>query len=310
MSLFSEAAAAVGVPGWGVAISSGIVLLAKQIDGSMRQEAKSEIGEFLDHGRIPSEAPSVTNAVRAAFLATFGERQWSWRCLWRTMLLSMFTVYSIFLLIWSKHGGEIRAWIPGLPSLPVMIAYALRDVLPFSLLLVVYVGKTRLILRGMRNLRGFYGLLAFMLLDLLLTYSLNMLLYWGPHLWTYGRADLCATTRYYHPGADCTAFDSPLGVVGGIIGVTVTMTERIWAHAGSLTPGNILNYAEGCATLLTSIWMVLIVVAMAILRLLSPLVQVRRLVRWGWDLQANPVMALGWMIAVLVFLGSFIYAII
>jgi hypothetical protein len=310
MSVFSDAAAAVGVPGWGMAISSGVVLLARQVDGSMRQEAKVEIGEFLDHGRIPTEASSVTSAVSAAFLATFGERQWSWRCIRRTLLLSMFAVYSICLLIWSKHGGEIRARLPGLPSLPAMIASSLIEVVLFSLVLNLYVGKTRLILRGMRNLRGFYGLFAFMLLDLLLTYSLNMLFYWGPHLAILGRADLCATTRYYHPNADCAVFDSLAGIVAGIIGVTAAMTQRIWAQAGSLTPGNILNYAEGCATLLTSIWTVLIVVAMAILRLLSPLARVRGLVRWGWDIRESPVMALGWIIAVLVFLGSLVYAVV
>jgi hypothetical protein len=64
------------------------------------------------------------------------------------------------------------------------------------------------------------------------------------------------------------------------------------------------------ATLLTTIWTVLIVVAMAILRLLSPLARVRGLVRWGWDVRENPVTALGWMIAVLVFLGSGVYAIV
>ena len=310
MSVFSDAAAAVGVPGWGVAISSGIVLLAQRLNGSMRQEAKAEIGEFLDQGRIPTEAPTVTNAVRAAFLATFGERQWSWRCAQRTLLLSMFTVYSICLLVWSKHGGQIRARIPDLPSLPTMIALSLTEAVPFSLLMMLFVGKTRLILRGMRYFQGFYVLYAFMLLDLLLTYSLNMLLYWGPHLVILGRTDLCNTMRYYHPDADCAVFNSPAGVAAGMIGVTAAMTERIWTQAGSLTPGNILNYAEGCTTLLTSIWTVLIVVAMTILRLLSPLARVWRLVRWGWDVRENPVIALGWMIAVLVFLGSVVYAII
>jgi hypothetical protein len=179
VSVFSEAAAAVGVPGWGVAISSGIVLLAQQINGSMRQEAKAEIGEFLDHGRIPTEAPTVTDAVRAAFLATFGEQQWSWRCAWRTLLLSMFTVYSICLLVWSKHGGQIRARMPDLLSLPAMIGLSLTSVVWSSLLMMLFVGKTRLILRGMRGFHGFYVLYAFMLLDLLLTYSLNMLFYWG-----------------------------------------------------------------------------------------------------------------------------------
>ena len=310
MSVFSEVAAALGVPGWGVAISSGIVLLAKQVDGSMRPEAKAVIGEFLDQGRIPTEAPSVTNAVCAAFRATFGERQWSWRCTRRTLLLSMFTVYSICLLIWSKHGGEIRGRMPGLPSLPAMIASSLIGVVLFSLTLTLYVGKTRLILRGMSNLRGFYGLFAFMLLDLLLTYSINMVFYWGPNMALFGLTNLCDTTRYYHPNADCTAFDNPAGVLAGIVGISAAMTERIWSQAGSLTPGNILNYAEGCTTLLTSIWTVLIVIAMAMLRLLSPLARVRRFVRWGWDVRENAVMALGWMMAVLVFLSSRVYAIV
>jgi hypothetical protein len=310
MSVFSDAAAAVGVPGWGVAISSAVVLLAQQINGSMRPEAKAEIGAFLDHGHLPTEAPTVTEAVRAAFLATFGERQWSGRCAWRTVLLSMFTVYSICLLVWSKHGGEIRTRIPDLPSLPVMIVSSLPWVAAFSLVMILFVGKTRLILRGMRDLQGFYVLYAFMLLDLLLTYALFMVLYWGPTLAIFGRASLCDTMRDYDPGADCAAFDNPAGIVAGILGVTAAMTERFWTQAGSLTPANILNYAEGCTTLLTSIWTVLIVVAMTILRLLLSLARVWRLVRWGWNVRDNPVMALGWMIAVLVFLGSVAYAII
>ena len=310
VSAFSDAAAAIGVPGWGVAISSGIVLLARQIDGSMRPQARAEIGAFLDHGHIPTEAPGVTGIVRAAFLATFGDRQWSWRCVKRTVLLGMFCTYSIALLIWFKHGGEIRARLPGLPSLPVMIAGSLISVFLFSTLLLLFVGKTRLILHAMRNLRGLYVLSAFMLLDLLLTYSLNMLMYWGPHLAFLGRADLCATTRYYHPLADCAAFETPVGVVAGMVGVTVAMSQRIFTQAGSLTPGNILNYAMGCTTLLTSIWTVLIVAAMAILHVLAPLGRIRRVVRWGWDVREHPVTALGWMMAVLVFLAAAIYGLV
>ena len=162
----------------------------------------------------------------------------------------------------------------------------------------------------MRNLRGIYGLFAFMLLDLLLTYSLNMLIYWGPLLAKYGQPVLCDTIRSYDRAADCAVFHSPVGVVFGMIGVTAAMTETILFQPGLLTPANILNYAKGVATLLTSIWTVLIVVAMAILRLLSPLARLRRLVRWGWNVRESPVMALGWMIAVLVFLGSFVYAIV
>jgi len=310
MSVFADAAAALGVPVWGVAVSSGIVVLAKQVDGSMRPEAKAVIGDFLDHGSIPAEAPSVTHAVRAAFLATFGERQFSWRCTWRTVLLSMVTVYSFCLLVWSQHGAQIRARMPGLPSLPAMIASSLIQVLLWSLLLTVMVGKTRLILRFMRNMRGFSGLLAFMLLDLVLTYSLNMLIDWGPDLAIYGPPAVCATVRSYYASADCTVFHSPVGVVLGIIDVTSAMTNNVLFHAGLLSPANILNYAFGISTLLTTIWTLQIVIAMAMLRLLSPLSRVRRLVRWGWDIRAKPVMALGWMMAVLVFLSALVYGLL
>ena len=310
MSVFSDAAASVGVPGWGVAISSGIVLLANQLNGSMRPEAKADIGKFIEHRSFPTEAPSVTGAVTAAFMATFGDRQWSLRCLRRTFLLSMFSIYSVSLLIWFKHAAEIRARLPGLPSLPVMIASSLIGVMLFSLVMLLYVGKTRLILRGMRTLRGLYGLSVLMIIDLLLTYTLNMLLYWGPALMIFGKANLCETMQYYRPNAECSAFESSVGVLTGIVGITAGMTERIFTQAGSLSPANILNYAEGCTTMLTSIWTVLIVVAMVILRLVSPLAQAGRFIRWGWDIPGNPVMAIGWIAAVLVFLSSFVYSIV
>jgi len=310
MSVFSDAAAALGVPGWGVAVSSGVLLLAKQVNGSMRPEAKAVIGDFLDHGSLPAQAPSITHAVRAAFLATFGERQFSWRCTWRTLLLSMVTVYSFCLLVWARHGGEIRARMPDLPSLPAMIAHSLLGVAIWSLLLTIWVGKTRLILRGMGNMRGILGLFAFMLLDLVLTYSLNMLLYWGPLLARFGFPALCWTIRSYDSSADCAVFHGPAGVALGVMDVTALMTNNVLFHAGRLSPANILNYAEGVSTLLTSMWTVQIVIAMALLRLLSPLGRIRRLVRWGWDIRANPIMAIGWMIAVLVFLSALVSVVI
>jgi hypothetical protein len=99
-------------------------------------------------------------------------------------------------------------------------------------------------------------------------------------------------------------------VLAGIVSITVAMTERIWSHAGSLTPNNILNYSVGLSAQLTSIWTVLIVGAMTILRLSARLAWVPRLIRRGWDLRSSPIMAMGWIIAVLVWIGALVYALI
>lgn len=311
VSVFSEASQALGVPAWAVPICLGILGVAKLFDGSMKPEAKAEIGEFLDHGDVSADTPTVINAVRTAFNATFDSRQFSWRCLYRTVLLSTFAVYAISLLIWSKHEKEIRANYPDLPPLPEMIARSVVGILIVALVLNwVSVGKTRLILSRMRDLRGVPAILALMVVDIILTYALVVALYWGPNLMLYGRGALCYTIRTYQPGTDCHFLLNPGGVVVGIVGVSASMLSRLWSQAGLLTPGNILNLGTGFAALLTSIWTVLIVAAMAILRLLSPLAQARRVLRWGWDLRASPVMALGWIVAVLVWVMALIYAIV
>jgi hypothetical protein len=311
MSVFSDASSVLGVPAWAVSACIGVLALAKLAEGSMRPEAKAEIGAFLDRGSIDVEALDVTRAVTASFTATFGERQWSWRCLSRTLLLSVFATYAIALLIWSKHGGEIRAHFPELPSVPIMIANSVIVVLLSALWLNwLSVGKTRLILRGAHRIHSLWGLFAIMLLDVLLTYVLSTILYWGPRLLESGTVELCETARYYDAGADCSSFAHPLGVLAGIVSITIAMTERIWSQAGSLTPNNILNYSINLSAQLTSIWTVLIVGAMTILRLLVRLAWAPRLIRRGWDLRSSPIMAMGWIIAVLVWIGALAYALI
>lgn len=309
MSLLSDASSALGVPAWGVSIAAGIVGLAALVDRSMRPEAKAQIGDFLDHGRLAAETPTVVNVIRAAFVSTFGERQFSWRCIVRSLGFTVFTVYAIVLLIWSKHGGEVRTRVPDLPSLPAMMLIALPTVVIFSgLENWISIGKTRLVLNWMRHTSGWFGLLAFMLLDLVLSYVISMIVYWGPALSLFGRANLCETWRYYDAAADCTGLRSPFGVVGGMLAVTQGMTMRLLTDPGAMTPSNILNYAQGLTTEFTSIWTVLVVASLFLLKALAPLGAARRAARWAFDLRSSPVLAVGWMAAVLVWLGSLAFA--
>jgi hypothetical protein len=309
MSVLSDASSALGVPVWGVSIAAGIVALAALVDHSMRPEAKAQIGDFLDHGRIAAETPTVVKVIRTAFEATFGERQFSWRCVERSVVFSVFTAYAIALLIWSKHGGEVRSRMPNLPSLPAMVVMSLPGVVIFTgLQNWLSIGKTRLMLNWMRHTSGVAALLAFMLLDLVLSYVITMVLYWGPGLALYGRAGLCDTWQDYDAAVDCAVLRDPVGIVGGILAITHGMSQRVMTNAGAMTPANILNYAQGLTTEFTSIWTVLVVASLFLLKALAPLGAARRAVRWAFDLRSSPVLAVGWIAAVLVWLGSLAFA--
>lgn len=310
MSALSDVSAALGVPGWAVPVSVGIYTLSGMIENRMRPEAKAQIGAFLDHGTLKADVPPLARIVASSFTATFGLRQFSWRCFSRTILLSVFTIYAICLIIWAKHGAEIRLRIPDLPSLPTMLLMSLPSVLIYSAVQNwVSVGKTRLILRRVRVSRGLSDLVLWMALDFVLSYVIAVTLYWTVHLAVLGRSDLCATADYYHLGIACSTLDNPLAVLNTIRAISGAMLARALSDAAAFTPDNILAFAMGAATLLTSIWTVLVVAALLILRALLPVNALLRGARWAFDLQATPVRAVGVVAAIIVWLGAVGYAV-
>ncbi len=311
LSLLSDASSALGVPGWAVPISAGIYGLSAMVERRMRPAAKSEIGAFLDHGTLRADLPPIAGVVRAAFLATFGARQCSWRCFSRTLTFSVFAVYAICLLIWAKHGAEIRARMPDLPSLPAMMLMAFPTVAIGSTLRNwVSIGKTRLILRWLVGMRGLLPLLVFVVIDFVLSYVISVGLYWTFHLATGGRADLCETAHYNGVPLDCAALANPLVVVSTITAISNGMLMRALSDASAFEPTNILAFADGTVTLLTSIWSVLIIASLLLLRALLPVNALLRGARWAFDLKVNPVRSLGAVIAALVWLGALAYAVV
>jgi hypothetical protein len=294
-----------------VPISAGIYGLSAVVERRMRPAAIAQIGAFLDHGTLRADLPPIAGVVRTAFLATFGARQFSWRCVSRTLMLTVFAVYAICLLICAKHGAEIRARMPDLPSLPAMIVTALPAVAIGSTLRNwVSIGKTRLILGLLLDRHGLLPLLVFVVIDFVLSYVLSVGLYWTFHLATGGRADLCETAHYNAVPLDCATLANPLAVVSTIVAVSNGMLVRALSDASAFEPTNILAFADGTVTLLTSIWSVLVVAALLLLRALLPVNALLRGARWAFDLKVHPVRSLGSVIAALVWLGALAYSVV
>ena len=64
------------------------------------------------------------------------------------------------------------------------------------------------------------------------------------------------------------------------------------------------------STIMTSIWVALVLVSSSFLKLLTTLNPFSRLVRWMFDVETHPVRVLGLVAAGLVWVGSIVYGLV
>lgn len=314
MNWLEPISSSIGVGTGGAALALAIYAGSGALEADVRPEARRQIADFLK--RPPLDQPSLHAAelVARLFDITFGERQWSFRCFRRSCLSSMVFVSSVLLVLYLKHRPDM-VWPHDAHDRPYPVwAVLVADILPlllFSLLPdYVSLAKARWILRRMARSKTLIAVILLIALDVVLSYAVSMTFYYGIVLPIQGLDELCATYRHYEGPVACGNPHNPLDFLSMVVTISGDM---VWfaIHSASTFPlGNVIAFAFGVSTVLTSVWTVLVMVAIGLLRIAMALNTAFGVARWLFDVDRHPIKTLGRFIAALVWLGSVGYGLV
>ena len=278
MAAFEDFAATLGVPTAYASAAVAIFGLSALAERTARPEAIRDIVQYWkDEDLLKKAAPAVL--VNRVFLATFGGRQLSWKCLTRSLMLTLASLLFLTVLDVSKFSMDWPS--PGRTVVWISIACALDYML---------LAKTRVLLRQVRG-GGWAYSLSVAFLDFVSTVVLVFLV--G------GTADFVGLVVESATGHMSGLFEEE--AIGDI--VTDVMTAA-WANTTSAqflheiaTPfrysdserhwlGNIFILAPFAACF----WLIVTSVATLLLDLAKPL---RAVLVWFYPIEEAPVRGVG-----------------
>jgi hypothetical protein len=309
----------IGVATGGATLAGAIFLASGSLEKGMRNEAKKQIAAFLQTAKVDYNVGHASELVRQLFLATFGNRHLSFLCIRRSITATIIFVSSISLLMYLKHSGDVQ-W-PALssggkpiPHWVILLWLAIRAI-PLVIVLGIIpdylsLAKSRVILRWMTRRKHVTSVVALILLDLILSYFIAMIIYYGIHLPVQGLNGVCETYRYFEDKATCGDLINPLRLVWVIVTISSDMLWEALHTTRKYGLDNIVVFALGISTVLTSVWTILVLAAVSLLRLGVGLNLALGAARWAFDLEKHAVRIIGAFVAGIVWIGSIVYGVI
>ena len=174
----------------------------------------------------------------------------------------------------------------------------------------VSLAKARLILRRMTRIATLKSVVMLIVLDVVLSYAVSMLFYYGIHLPINGLGELCLTYQYYQGAVPCGDLANPLRFVVMVVTISSDMLWIATHAAGKFPLANVIAFAFGTSTILTSVWAVLVLAAVSLLRLAIGLNFAFGAARWLFDVDQHPIKTIGKFVAGIVWLGSVTYGLV
>lgn len=314
MTWLETISSSIGVGTGGATLALAIYAGSGALEADVRPEARRQIADFLKRPPLDQASLHAAELVAHLFDITFGERQWSFRCFRRSCLSSMLFVSSVLLVFYLKHRQDM-AWPHDSYDRPYPVwAVLIAEILPcllFSMLPdYVSLAKARWILRRMARSRTLIAVVLLIALDVVLSYAVSMMFYYGIVLPIQGLDQLCATYRYYEGPVACGNPHNPVEFLSMVVTISGDMFWLATHSVSRLSFANMVAFAFGVSTVLTSVWTVLVMVAIALLRIAMALNTAFGVARWLFDVDRHPIKTLGRFIAALVWLGSVGYGLV
>lgn len=268
MSWVNELVSELGIPLGAATIAGAIYTGCVAAEKAARPEALSEIRDVISNTSWTKSAKPST-LVDRIFRLTFGERHFSWKCVRRSVLSTIvvnaatgFYLYHSLGYGWFEKAGETISYISFWILICVILCGFTADYLSLA--------KTRLIIRrDWAPSLGAISSLSIVVVDVILCVLLSWIL-----------MGMLYTVIFFVS-------------MGGI------STEK--PFVSEFTAIVNVQLVLVVSTLMTSVWTALIMVALVVLKLLSPL---QRFTLWFFDVRAAPLTALGTVAAALVLLGA------
>jgi hypothetical protein len=289
MSWVNDLASSAGMPAGAATLAVAMYAACAAAEKAARPEALADIGRILkDTTWERSARPSAI--IERVFTWTFGERHLSLKCLLRSALGTLALVISVGLVnIMETQSGEI--------------GYKLQ-MLFFVGFLPDYVAllKTRCLFIFLKQRGGSVRLIILSSSDIICSMIISSL-FMALSLAIYA---LVKIYPWNDPNYPVTPYQTVL-----FIWELMAPTFNPMRHLAKLTYAPLeaitLYDVLYMSTLFTSIWMALVLLSTAVLKLLAPL---HRFTGWFFDVEKHPVQAIGIVAGALVMVGSLIWTVL
>jgi hypothetical protein len=316
MALPEQVLSLLGVSGTGVALATGIYIGAGQIENEMHPQAKKEMALFLKTRSLSHHWKIYHNLIRTVFALLFGERHLSLKCFMRSSAMTLFYIAAISVLFYFKNGtifpNLFAAFVEPNPANPkgttdyLLIPLA---ILVFTMLFsiipdYVSLAKGRAILYAVGKLNKFRYAVAFIAIDVLLSFliSVSLIIFYAyvlKRFYSHSSWSLWEETKGIFLGVvqDLQISFTDKGVVGTQIS-NVKLSEAVMMS----------TYVT--STMLTSIWALMTLLSAVLMKIAAPVAYLWKAAAWFFDVDEHPLKALGSVMAAITLVGSTIYGLI
>jgi hypothetical protein len=334
MSWVNDLASSLGIPAGAATLAVAMYAACGAAEKVARPEALKDIGRIL---KDPSWSGSVRPSaiVERVFIWTFGERHLSWKCVRRSMIATLFLiasiglVYSSILEVEFVPIGELRLYFAPPANFPpnfvklvdplgVLVSICISFILLAAIPDYIALWKTRVLIR--QNTRP-ASMILIVLLDVVLSIIVSLGVVVGWYLL------LNATKPWWQHGVIGRIWQDLDMALYGILGsdeahdllqlsepqgyysrdlIRIILNSMVGLFSGEpniLSPLSLFL----SSTLLTSLWMTLILMSAMAVKLLAPL---QRFTAWFFDVDRHPVKAIGIVSGALVVIGSLIWSLV
>jgi hypothetical protein len=271
MSWVNDLASTFGIAAGAATLAVAMYAACSSAEKAARPEALKDIGRLLqDSSWERSAQPSAL--IERVFVWAFGPRHLSWKCVRRSLAATIVFVgtFSLVLAMWSGVSGSVIWSLVSDDPWYIVLEFVLVAALPDYIALA----KSRfLIKRATGRSQGRYKLLILIATDILASLVIS--------------------------GLSLAAYELIVRLPRGPTGA---------ADYDVIFLAVILTYLTfALSTLATSLWIILILLSTATIKLLSPL---HRFAAWFFDIERHPVQAIGIVAGALVIVASLIWSVV
>ncbi len=306
MTWFDQFATGLGLGG-STTLALGVYGCSVALGRSINPERKTELTHFLTVSADEIKAPNTAKIILSLFEALFGRRHFSWKCIGRSVLVTVLTIIFLTVVTTYKVVGYSETIMVGSRPKHITFSYMLlshhKGLALFFVLVITVVSiipdylslfKGRLLLRLMSKIASACGIIIIILIDILGSLFVSIL----------GVITTVLTVRSVGHSATLVQILAELyQLISGAFG----LIESLFCRRSNPT-GIFLIF--GFSTLFTSVWTLLVGISLLIVRTILPLRRLAIVSRYLFDVEKSPVEAVGIVVAALVWLCSVAVAII
>jgi hypothetical protein len=279
--------------------ATAVYLGAVALEKGMRKEALQDIAGFINRTSIVPDAQIVAEFVYREFRLIFGERHFSLRCAWRSVIASCIVVCGLFILMNIVDRGEDRQFISFAANINTRRILAIfATIISFSFIPDYFsLLKGRALLKRMAMRPTIRKMLTISVVDLVA----SMFIYFGFLICTTLIMVLITIN-------DSSTQTNDYSIQEVFATLFLSNSSSMEDHKTTVDFISLIIAVTAVGTVVTSLWTALTMLSCVMIKAISSVNILLRVMRWMFDVEAHPVGVLGRAAAGLVWAGSLVLA--